>query len=151
MPANASPLDLDAENDTLRSVGARLTAPRQRVLHVLRAAQTPLTHRDVVDRVSAEGGATIDRVTIYRVLDWLVSVGLASKASDAQRVFRFAVSVPDVRHERHVHFRCTGCGGVYCLKDAPPPVPRLPRGFRLTGMHIDIQGECARCAADALQ
>ena len=60
-----------------------------------------------------------DRVTLYRVLDSLVACGLAFKAVDAR--------------------------GVFCLKAAPPPQPKLPHGFRLGTVEFDISGVCAQC------
>lgn len=139
----ATPAELTPVVAALRAVGAKVTAPRTQVLRVLRAAPAPLSHREVLERID---GAAIDRVTVYRVLDWLVECGLAGKAADGHGVFRFAARESGA-HDTHVHFRCTRCGGLFCLKDAPPPRPRLPRGFRLSSMSVDIQGECARCAA----
>ena len=141
----ASAVPADDESRLLRTLGARLTAPRLQVLRVLRTAPAPLSHRELLDRLRERDGE-LDRVTVYRVLDWLVANGLAQKAADARRTFRFAASDPLGAHESHVHFRCTRCGGVFCLKDAPPPRPRLPRGFRLARVNVDIEGACAHCA-----
>lgn len=131
----------------LRAVGAKLTTPRRMVLGLLRMAPAPQTHRDVLESLRALHLAEIDRVTVYRVLDWLVEQGLAHKAADGQGIFRFSQAQPGVVHESHVHFRCTCCGGVFCLKDAPPQRPKLPKGFRLGGMTVDIRGECSKCVA----
>jgi hypothetical protein len=73
----------------------------------------------------------MDRVTLYRILDSLVACGLALKAVDTRGVFRFSAAGAQRQHADHIHFRCTGCGGVFCLKAEPPPPPKLPRGFRL--------------------
>ncbi len=132
----------------LRGIGAKVTSSRVRVLQQLRAAPGPATHREVLDAVQAVSDAPIDRVTIYRVLDWLVEQQLAQKAADQHGVFRFAPMQGDGAHDAHVHFRCATCGGVFCLKDAPPPRPRLPKGFRLQRMSVDILGQCARCATE---
>ena len=136
-------------DDSLRALGAKVTLPRRRVLETLRRAPAPLSQRELIASLQARSGETLDRVTIYRVLDWLVEVGLANKAADSQGVFRFsAVAAPGV-HDTHVHFRCVRCGGVFCLKEAPPAPPKLPRGFRLQQVSIDIRGECAACAGAA--
>jgi Fur family ferric uptake transcriptional regulator len=142
-PAVASPIP--AIQSALRAVGARVTPARVRVLGALQAATGPLCHAEIEETLSREAHPAADRVTLYRVLDWLCAAGLAHKAADARGVFRFSAARPNVEHAAHVHFRCTGCGGVFCLKAPPPPPPKLPRGFRLADMELDIRGECPRC------
>jgi Fur family ferric uptake transcriptional regulator len=131
---------------TIRTAGARVTPARVRVLGLLQAAHGPLTHGDIEEALGRDALPAIDRVTLYRVLDWLAAANLAHKATDAHGVFRFSAAAPDVKHGKHVHFRCTDCGGVQCLDMKLPRAPALPRGFRLTGMDLDIRGECAHCA-----
>lgn len=139
----ASPL---AEiQSAIRAAGARVTPARVRVLAALRTAASPQSHAEIEEILAQEAHPAIDRVTLYRVLDWLCSAELAHKAADGRGVFRFSSAQPNVEHAGHVHFRCTGCGGVFCLKSPPPPVPELPRGFRLAAMALDIRGECPRC------
>ena len=87
----------------------------------------------------------MDRVTLYRILDSLVDCGLALKAVDPRGVFRFSSASARHRHVDHVHFSCTGCGGVFCLKARPPAPPQLPRGFRLKQVEFDLRGLCAGC------
>lgn len=132
---------MSATADLLRAAGVKVTSGRVRVLEALRAAPRPLSHADLEARL-----ADADRVTLYRVLDSLVACGLALKAVDARGVFRFSASGARREHGGHVHFRCTGCGGVFCLKAAPPPPPKLPRGFRLAEVEFDVRGTCAACA-----
>lgn len=126
----------------LRTAGLKVTPGRVRVLEALAAALQPLSHADLEALLP-----DADRVTLYRVLDSLVACGLALKATDARGVFHFSASGTRREHGGHVHFRCTGCGGVFCLKSPPPPPPRLPRGFRLAEAEYDLRGTCASCAA----
>jgi len=142
----SAPSSVDAIRSAIRAAGARVTTARVRVMAALQAAHGPVSHGDVEDLLAADALPPIDRVTLYRVLDWLYEVGFAHKAVDARGVFRFSPAQPNVEHAAHVHFRCTGCGGVFCLKVPPPPPPALPRGFRLTGMDLDLHGECQACA-----
>ena len=129
----------------IRRCVARATPARIRVLRLLREAPAPLSHAEIETRL---GDMALDRVTLYRVLDWLVDSGLAHKNADASRVFRFsAASVGE--HATHVHFRCELCGGVYCLDASLPVVPELPSGFSLTRMDFDLRGVCARCSTGA--
>jgi Fur family ferric uptake transcriptional regulator len=128
--------------DLLRAAGVKVTPGRVRVLDALVTAAQPLSHADLEAQLP-----DADRVTLYRVLDSLVACGLALKAVDARGVFRFSASGTQREHSGHVHFRCTGCGSVFCLKAAPPPPPKLPRGFRLAEVEYDVRGTCASCAA----
>jgi len=129
----------------IRAQGARVTSARVRVLGLLRSAPGPMSHGDIEELLRQDAQPAIDRVTLYRVLDWLADVGLANKAADGRGVFRFSATDPDGGHERHMHLRCTGCGGVFCLNGPPPPPPVLPRGFRFGGITLDIRGQCPRC------
>ena len=130
--------------EQIRRYGARATPARIRVLRLLRETPTPLSHADIEERL---GESAMDRVTLYRVLDWLVASGLAHKSADAHRVFRFsAASLGE--HATHVHFRCEQCGGVYCLDASLPVPPALPPGFSLTRLEFDLRGVCANCGKE---
>jgi Fur family ferric uptake transcriptional regulator len=136
---------MSATANLLRTAGVKVTPGRTRVLDALLAASQPMSHADLEVLMP-----DADRVTLYRVLDSLVACGLALKAVDTRGVFRFSASSAQREHSGHVHFRCTGCGGVFCLKAAPPVPPRLPRGFRLAHVEYDVQGTCAQCARHAV-
>lgn len=127
----------------IRAAGVKVTRGRVRVFELLRSAAQPLSHTEVEEALDE----AMDRVTLYRVLDSLVACGLALKAVDPRGVFRFSSAGTQHRHQGHVHFRCVDCGGVFCLKAALPPPPKLPRGFRLAEVELDVRGTCARCAA----
>lgn len=131
--------------DLIRAAGVKVTPGRVRVFDALAAAAQPLSHADLEAQLP-----DADRVTLYRVLDSLVACGLALKAVDARGVFRFSASGTQREHSGHVHFRCTDCGGVFCLKAAPQPPPKLPRGFRLAEVALDVRGTCASCVARTL-
>lgn len=141
MPATPRPTP-DTIADRLRNVGARATPARVRVLRLLSAAPTPLSHGEIELSL---GLPALDRVTLYRVLDHLVECGLAIRSTDADRVFRFAVA-PGGEHASHVHFRCERCGAVFCLDAPPPSAPSLPAGFELRRIELDLRGTCAQCA-----
>jgi Fur family ferric uptake transcriptional regulator len=137
--------DADAEAGAIaaqiRSAGARATPARIRVLQLLGAASAAMTHHDVE---AALGAPTLDRVTLYRVLDWLAEAGLAHKSTDARGVFRFSGAAPG-EHTAHAHFSCEKCGRVFCLDARPPKPPVLPQGFSLSRMEVDLRGRCANC------
>jgi Fur family ferric uptake transcriptional regulator len=130
----------------IRTAGMRATRGRVRVLCALRAAHAPVCHGELEGIVRTDDGVAIDRVTLYRVLDSLVEAGLAAKSIDGRGVFRFVATESRDSHAGHVHFRCIGCGGIFCLDAPPPSPPALPLGFRLSGMDLDVRGTCGRCS-----
>ncbi|MFT3847998.1 MAG: transcriptional repressor [Propionivibrio sp.] len=143
-PVSHSPVHADPVVEQIRRCGARATPARIRVLQLLRTMPGALTHNQIE---LALGESALDRVTLYRVLDWLVESGLAHKSADANRVFRFSVAA-ESEHAAHVHFRCDHCGKVFCLDQAPPSPPAMPAGFSLARADFDLHGSCASCGAD---
>jgi Fur family ferric uptake transcriptional regulator len=114
---------------------------RERVLAELLEAKRPLSHHEIESRL-----APIDKVTLYRVLDWLVAQRIAHRLAGDDRVRRFAVADP--RHAQHAHFECLRCSAVTCLSDQPSPslAVTMPRGYRLDTLELRAKGLCARCA-----
>jgi Fur family ferric uptake transcriptional regulator len=144
----------EAARARLRGLGSRVTEPRVRVLAVLMQGADPLSHQAVCDALPADSG--IDRVTVYRVLDWLVAGGIVHKTAGADRVFRFSLAEHDAAreavHRSHSHFHCTQCGRDFCLEAAEPPaMPKaaLPAGFAADHAELTIKGACADCADPA--
>ena len=131
----------------LMAVGGRVTPLRIETIRLLRAVTAALTHAEIEERLRQQGLEHIDRVTLYRVLEWAIGVNLVHKVADAHGVFRFVAVAAEEQHADHAHFRCTGCGTVVCLDEPTPQPPALPDGFQVSSMHLDIQGECAGCAA----
>jgi Fur family transcriptional regulator, ferric uptake regulator len=145
MPA-ARALPSVPSSQLIRAAGVKVTRGRVRVLEALLASARPCGHGDLEVRLAGDSEPAMDRVTLYRVLDSLVDCGLALKAVDARGVFRYSAVATHRQHAGHVHFRCLACGAVYCLSSPPPSPPRLPRGFRLSELELDVRGTCADCA-----
>jgi Fur family ferric uptake transcriptional regulator len=138
----------------VRDTGARLTGARVRVLAALLEADRALSHAEVQrllardDRLEA-----LDRVTVYRVLDWLVEAGLAHRVAGPDRVGRFSAHAGPLGagHGRHGHFKCVRCDRVFCM-NASPGLARsvramLPEGFAGDQVELTVLGRCADCAA----
>jgi Fur family ferric uptake transcriptional regulator len=127
----------------LAQLNERVTAPRVAVLTALLAARRPLTHQEVDQSVAQH----VDRVTIYRVLDWLVAQGLAHRVAGEDRVFRYAAG--NDAHTAHGHFTCSVCGTVQCLSDTPQlaqlAARLLPAGARGDRVELNVAGCCAVC------
>jgi len=128
--------------DLIRATGARVTSARARVLATLLAAERALTHHELERRLRRTRG--IDRVTLYRVLDWLTQHRLAHRVASDDRVWRFNARGHESRE--HAHFNCVGCGTVVCLEPTGTrPNLRLPPGFRIRRVEVTVVGACASC------
>jgi Fur family ferric uptake transcriptional regulator len=132
----------------VRAAAPRATPQRIEVLAVLLAARCALTHHEIERRVSRALG--MDRVTIYRVLEWLVARGLAHRISGDDRVWRFNAADEEHARQRHAHFKCNDCGEVICLETAVAArkVP-LPAGYRPQEVELVVKGLCAECTRGA--
>jgi len=135
------PKQATSPTDSLRATGARVTGARIAILSLLTTANRALSHRDVEQALAADH---LDRVTVYRVLDWLTSEGLAHKIADDERVFRF--SAVGNHDDPHAHFKCRTCGDVFCLPTGAAPKLKLPAGFKSEVVELNIKGTCAQCA-----
>jgi Fur family transcriptional regulator, ferric uptake regulator len=130
-----------AEN-MLRATGERVTQPRVAILAVLLASERALTHHEVEKRVNRASG--IDRVTVYRVLDWLSTHGLAHKIAGEDRVRRY--NAAETAHRSHAHFQCERCSTVICLDEPRRDFRvRVPRGFVTHEVALTVKGYCAGC------
>lgn len=126
-----------------RSCGARATPARLHVLAALRDATRALSHHDIEAVLSDR---FVDRVTLYRALDWAVASGLVLRSIDEHRTYRYSLAARQETHAGHAHFNCEACGRVFCMDDPPQP-PAMPSGFRADRVDISIHGRCAACSA----
>ena len=134
-----------AEN-LLATTGARQTRARREVLMTLLSAGEALSHHELERRLKR--GHDVDRVTLYRVLEWLTEQGLAHKLSGHDRVWRYsAAGHAPAGGRSHAHFECSACGKVICLDEARLPAISLPAGYRRRAVEITVKGRCDTCAA----
>ena len=148
---------LEQARDRVRQTGARVTGARVKVLAVLMEADEALTHTEVQRRLEqGNGPELLDRVTLYRVLEWLVDAGLAHRVAGVDRVWRFSahgdagdpVKAPG---HGHGHFKCRDCDRMFCMDSTPRLAEAvqdmLPAGFAGDALELTVVGRCAECAA----
>jgi Fur family ferric uptake transcriptional regulator len=138
-PQRADPAGAQA---LLARRGARATRARVDVLAVLLGSREALSHHDVERRLTR--GHDIDRVTLYRVLEWLTAQGLAHKVASDVRIWRFSAAGHG-GEGAHAHFQCSDCGRVVCLEQARIPAIPLPEGFLRAEVDITVKGTCDAC------
>lgn len=129
----------------IQDAGLRPTANRLAVLEALLQTDNPLTHQELLDTLARSHD--FDRVTLYRVLDWLLTHDIVHKIMGENRAWRFQLNRKNASHH-HAHFECSDCGKVYCLENTAPSVPPLPAGFRVESMELTIRGLCNQCRSD---
>lgn len=136
---------ISVAEQAIRATGARVTQGRILVLEVLQQAGRALTHHEIEAAVPGP----LDRVTVYRVLDWLTREQIAHKIPGDDRVWRFTIAGHQQAHQ-HAHFQCTDCSQMICLDDVPSTLrPRLPAGYRSVGVDVTVKGQCKECVRPA--
>ena len=130
--------------DLMSKAGQRATPARLRVLATLLGLDRGASHHEVDAAVT---GAPIDKVTLYRVLDWLVAHGLAHKIVSDDRVWRFRANEHRATAHQHAHFQCNSCDQVVCLENVPVSSRvELPVGFRSDEAELTVRGVCNKCS-----
>jgi Fur family ferric uptake transcriptional regulator len=128
----------------IRRTGDRVTSARVQILAVLLNAGSALTHGEVEARLGKS--LSVDRVTVYRVLEWLTEVGLAHRITESDRIWRF-IALPEGRSSGSAHFTCTCCSQTIFLPGrVSARTPRLPAGYRVQQRELSIRGLCSECA-----
>jgi len=131
--------------ELLRAADGRRTPARLAVLEILLGSAAALSHHEI-EKAVEQRGLDVDRVTLYRVLDWLVERDLAHRIAAEDRVWRFN-AVDRLQAGDHAHFHCTRCGQIVCL-DGPDSTTAfaLPKGYQPERTEITVHGRCPRCA-----
>ena len=122
----------------LKRISGRVTQPRRDVLAVLMNAMEPLTHSELQNRLPDH-----DRVTLYRVLDWLVENALIESLAGEDGVRRYIAHDP--AEHAHPHFKCKKCGSTRCLHGVTVKSSKLPPGYEVGRVSTMISGICASC------
>jgi len=88
------------------------TPHRLAVMEAIGGSPCPLRAGEILKEVRRT--RTINRVTVYRILDLLVDNNLLERMSTGDRSFRYGLA-PNENHPPHPHFYCTRCGNMVCL------------------------------------
>ncbi|NNK57701.1 MAG: transcriptional repressor [Desulfofustis sp.] len=132
--------------DLLESAGLEPTTNRVRVLEIIGNNQFPLTAADIFTTV--ERSHSINRVTVYRILELLVDHKLVERLSAGGRAAHYGLA-PNDNHAPHHHFFCTRCGRMDCLNPGSLDLSsdRLRKTFsgEIERIEIRVDGVCRNC------
>jgi len=129
----------------LRQHRLKITNPRLSVLSIISEKETA-TSQPELEKIL---GDTIDRVTLYRVLNVFEEKGILHKILDLHGTATYALCseyCPEhVHQEEHVHFTCSECNSIYCLNDVQISEIAVPKGFQIKNVAINAVGICDKC------
>jgi len=132
--------------ELLTSIELETTDNRLRVLEVVGNNGFPLSAGDIFKTL--ERSSSINRVTVYRILDLLVDHGIVERISTGGRSFYYGLA-PNDYHEPHSHFYCTRCGQMDCLNPGSLSVESEPlwKTFpgRIDKVEVRVDGVCKNC------
>jgi Fur family ferric uptake transcriptional regulator len=122
------------------------TDNRLRVLEVIGNNSFPLSAKDIFNTL--ERSSSINRVTVYRILDLLVDHGVVERISTGGRAFYYGLA-PNDHHAPHPHFYCKNCGQMDCLSPESLHVDMelFIRTFpgQIDKVEVRIDGICKNC------
>jgi Fur family transcriptional regulator, peroxide stress response regulator len=132
--------------DLCKQSGLAVTHQRQVVFESL--ASLPGHHHpspeEVYERVK-KLIPSISQATVYKTLHTFVQHGILRELSPHHGTLRV-----DANTEAHHHLICTKCKSVVDIEEgAVDPVKlrkRLPKGFQLERVAVEIQGICEKCS-----
>ena len=127
--------------------GLALTHQRQIIYRALLETYDHPNPEMVYERVRLEL-PNVSLGTVYKNLKTFLEAGLLREVSVHHEAMRM-----DANTEPHHHLVCVRCKSIMDIGagDLDPVVlrRRLPRGFRLQRVNVEIQGLCAACASQA--
>ncbi|MBV1775993.1 transcriptional repressor [Burkholderiaceae bacterium DAT-1] len=129
--------------------GEKLTSQRREVLSLLLKAEGACKAYDILAAIQKER-PTAAPPTVYRALDFLVSVGLVHKLDSTQS---FVPCHSFTHPHQSVMLICSNCKHV--LETQEPKLTALlaaigvANGFQIAPQHIEVHGVCSHCSEGA--
>ncbi len=136
--------------EMLSNAGLSITGHRLRILEVVGNNNNPLSAADIFETLRRS--CSINRVTVYRILETLVGKGIVERLSGGGRAFFYGLA-PNARHHPHPHFYCRQCGRMDCLH--PGSIAMDLAAFRrifpgrIQHVEVRVDGVCQGCLRGA--
>ena len=163
--------------ETLSAAGFRMTGSRKALLRLLAETHEPLSVQELVEKANATpaaerrrqrraelrgqssaprestaaevSGEGINVVTVYRLVNLLVEMGLLRRIEFGQGYFRYERAESQDADHRH-HLVCENCGRIedfHGCADLAPLTARVASesGFNIARHQLELYGTCAAC------
>ena len=142
----ADDIGTSESRQVLSTHGVRATAPRLRILDLIRARPETFTAEHICEQVPEVG-----RATVYRTLRLLQEAGAICKVvmPNGEMAYSRSRDAPDDAH--HHHAVCTECGSVRpfaerSIESAISALGTLAELGRVVGHRIEVYDICRNCA-----
>jgi len=130
----------------LMSADLEATPNRLAVLEVVGNNSYPLSAGDIFKTL--ERSSSINRVTVYRILDRLVAEGMVERLSTGGRAAYYGLA-PNEHHRPHPHFYCKSCGQMDCLNPETLNIETqtMQKTFpgQIDKVEVRVDGICKNC------
>jgi len=126
----------------------RITRGRKNILSVLFQAGTPLSLKEIYERVATYESAP-DYTTVFRMVSLLENLHVVEKVNLQRDCSYYELRNPD---EHYDHLICTYCGKVQRL-DLPCPLKSFEKqlqksfGFQINAHSLEFFGRCQDCTS----
>lgn len=142
---SAETSDTSNLRDVLTAHGVRATAPRIRILELIRSRPETFTAEQICDQVPQVG-----RATVYRTLRLLQEAGAICKVVMPNGEMAYSSSQADPDDAHHHHAVCTECGSVrtFCersIERAINAISALADLGNVVGHRIEVYDICQNC------
>lgn len=149
-------LALHRAEENCRAHGARLTEKRKHILQLLLQSDTPLSAYELATRYHDTFNDTIPAMSVYRMLDFLVTETLAHKLNSANKYVACAHITCAHQHEVPQFLICDRCQNVKEIGVSSGIIEGLKNsvetaGYVLTKPQIELHCLCRSCARIAGQ
>ncbi|HEX3027737.1 MAG TPA: transcriptional repressor [Clostridia bacterium] len=139
------PMQCDDNKEVFNNLGIKNTKPRNLIYDMLKQADMPVTAEQIYLKLK-ESGETINLSTIYRVLDYFISKGIALKSSISDEN-KALFELNRMEHKHHIV--CIECKKMFAIADCPfeDYEKRIESslGFDVKGHKLEIFGYCSQC------
>jgi len=130
--------------------GGRLTPKRRHVLEILLIEPQPLSAYEIAERYQQMVGETIPAMSVYRMLEFLMSQGLVHKLSSANKFIACSHIACDHAHQSPQFLICDSCNSVREVGIDNRLINALEKSiednhFQLNSPQLELHGLCENC------
>ena len=143
---------LNRADERCRAKGVRFTEKRQNILRALLKSPVPLSAYEIADVYREATGDTIQAMSVYRMLDFLVENSLVHRLASANKFVACSHIACSHDHETPQFLICERCGAVKEVGIKGDVIKSLQKGassagWQLLSPALELPCLCDRCAA----